>query len=235
MGLSCGMSMVKYGLFVTNLICAIAGIALIVVGSIPLFRIDDIRDLYPEHEPTIIPIAVIVLGSIIFVISFFGCCGAIRESQCMVSTYAFFLFVLVILQIVVAVYAFLYTEDVANSMSRAFDDLWNSMNNNDAAAREAVNGIQRALQCCGRTGPSDWTNSSAGQIPTSCCNDGLTTCTAATAFPNGCGTVLHDAVYGSGMLIAWIAVVFGALELVGVIFACCLANSIRNQNRRQYA
>jgi hypothetical protein len=32
------------------------------------------------------PIALMVVGSIIFVIAFYGCCGAIRESHCMIVT-----------------------------------------------------------------------------------------------------------------------------------------------------
>lgn len=56
----------------------VAGIALIVVGAIPLFKLDDIRDAFPENNPAIVPILVLILGSIIFTISFFGCCGAIR-------------------------------------------------------------------------------------------------------------------------------------------------------------
>lgn len=31
-------------------------------------------------------IAIIIIGSVIFVIAFFGCCGAIRESHCMTVT-----------------------------------------------------------------------------------------------------------------------------------------------------
>jgi CD63 antigen len=64
----------------------VAGIALIVVGAIPLFKLADIKDAFPENNPATVPIIIVALGSIIFVISFFGCCGAIRENQCMVST-----------------------------------------------------------------------------------------------------------------------------------------------------
>lgn len=63
----------------------VAGIALIVVGAIPLFNLSDIKDAFPENHPEIVPIIIVVLGSIIFIISFFGCCGAIRESSCMVT------------------------------------------------------------------------------------------------------------------------------------------------------
>jgi len=229
------MSMVKYGLFIFNLICAIAGIALIVVGALPLFKLDDIREVFPENNPAIIPISVVVLGSIIFTISFFGCCGAIRESQCMVSTYAFLLLVLVVCQIVAGVFAFLYTEEFGNLAQTGFAKLWDDMiTRNDPASTEAINGIQRGLQCCGNTGPGNWVQAQR-PVPPSCCADGVTNCDANTAFQIGCGQHLNDLVNGSGMLIAWIAVVFAAFELVGVIFACCLANSIRNSTRRQYA
>jgi len=229
------MSMVKYGLFIFNLICAIAGIALIVVGALPLFRLADIQEVFPENNPEIVPIVVVVLGSVIFIISFFGCCGAIRESQCMVSTYAFLLLVLVICQIVVAVFAFLYTEEFSNKAQKGFTILWDDMTlRDDQLSRQAIDGIQRGLHCCGNSGPADWTPA-LGQFPVSCCADGVTNCNANTSFQKGCGQLLNDMVNGSGMLIAWIAVVFAAFELVGVIFACCLANSIRNSTRRQYA
>jgi len=229
MGLSCGMSMVKYGLFVFNLICAVAGIALIVVGALPLFKLEDIQDAFPENNPATVPIIVLVLGSVIFIVSFFGCCGAIRESQCMVSTYAFFLLVLVVGQIVLAVFAFLYTSELATAAQNGFVSLWDNMS--VQGNPQAIDGIQKALQCCGRDGPADW----ASSIPPSCCVEGTTQCTMGAAHPTGCRQKLYDLVSESGKLIAWVAVVFGAFELVGVIFACCLANSIRNATRRQYA
>lgn len=228
MGLSCGASVVKYGIFIFNLLCAVAGIALIVVGAIPLFKLDDIRDAFPENEPAIVPIIVVCLGSVIFLISFFGCCGAIRENQCMVSTYAFFLLVLVILQIVVAVFAFMYTADLAKAAKDGFGRLFDDRNNPSTGA--AIDQIQRGLQCCGTTGPASW---GIGQIPQSCCAED--SCNLLNSHQTGCSTMLADIVNGSGLLIAWFAIIFAGIELVGVIFACCLANSIRNADRRQYA
>lgn len=130
----------------------------------------------------------------------------------MVSTYAFFLLVLVIAQIVLAVYAFMYTDELANASRKGFETLWDQMVRGDVPAREAINGIQRGLQCCGRAGPSDWT-SALGNIPSSCCADGSATCNAANAFPKGCADLLTSGVQASGMLIAWIAIVFAAFEV----------------------
>lgn len=126
--------------------------------------------------------------------------------------YAFFLLVLVILQIVLAVYAFIYTEELARAASKGFDTLWNDMvQRQDQKSIEAIHGIQRGLQCCGRSGAADWTTLPGG-VPSSCCADG-TTCSASTAFDRGCGNLLFDVVNGSGMLIAWIAVSFAAFEV----------------------
>ncbi|KAG5678520.1 hypothetical protein PVAND_008187 [Polypedilum vanderplanki] len=231
MGLTCGASVVKYGIFIFNLLCAVAGIALIVVGAIPLFKLDDIRDAFPENNPATVPIIIVVLGSIIFIISFFGCCGAIRENQCMVSTYAFFLLILVVLQIVIAVFAFMYTGELAKAAENGFNKLWENRDTNNET-RIAIEGIQRGLRCCGSAGPADW---GLLNIPSSCCDDGVIACTVSNAHSDGCATLLSNFVNDSGLLIAWFAIVFAGIELVGVIFACCLANSIRNANRRQYA
>jgi hypothetical protein len=56
-------------------------LALIVVGSIPLFKLGSIGDAFPHNNPAAIPIIAIALGSVIFIISIFGCFGTIKEIQ----------------------------------------------------------------------------------------------------------------------------------------------------------
>lgn len=116
---------------------------------------------------------------------------------------------LVVGQIVIAVFAFIYTEELATGAQKGFRILWDDLDN--PASREAVNGIQRGIQCCGYDGPLSW--ATRGGVPSSCCAADATTCTAINAFPKGCATVLHGLVSGSGMLIAWIAIVFAAFEV----------------------
>lgn len=56
-----------------------------------------------------------------------------------------FLFVLVVSQVIVAVYAFLYTSDLAAAASAGFATLWNGMNTGDIKSKEAINTIQRGV------------------------------------------------------------------------------------------
>lgn len=62
----------------------IAGIVLIVFGAITYYAVDTNGQF--DKVVKIVPILVMVIGSIIFVISFLGCCGAIKESTAMLMT-----------------------------------------------------------------------------------------------------------------------------------------------------
>lgn len=122
--------------------------------------------------------------------------------------------VLVIAQIVLAVYAFMYTDELASAAKKGFKGLWDNSvaNPEDRKVLEAIHGIQRGLQCCGRAGPTDWILRPGG-VPSSCCEDGVNSCNVLNAFKSGCESLLGDVVSSSGMLIAWIAVVFAAFEV----------------------
>ncbi|PSN47126.1 hypothetical protein C0J52_14495 [Blattella germanica] len=80
-----GMSCVKYLLFVFNLIFLITGIAILAIGGI-------IQDFYSDYSDLlhgkffVAPVLLLVVGVIIFIVAFFGCCGAIKENHCMIMT-----------------------------------------------------------------------------------------------------------------------------------------------------
>lgn len=59
---------------------------MIAVGVGFLLKYDDVLEAFKDVNVNVAPIAFIVIGAAIFLIAFFGCCGAIFESECMVST-----------------------------------------------------------------------------------------------------------------------------------------------------
>lgn len=60
-----------------------------------------------EFNYDLLPIVIIVIGVIIFVIAFFGCCGAIRESTCMLTTVSALKLELIIIDWKVIFYSYL--------------------------------------------------------------------------------------------------------------------------------
>lgn len=65
----------------------LAGVALLGVGIAYRLNFDDITDLIPEeYNVDFAPTATIVVGAIIFVIAFFGCCGAVKENRFLLLT-----------------------------------------------------------------------------------------------------------------------------------------------------
>ena len=55
---------------------------------------------------------IIIVGVIVFVIGFLGCCGAIKENYCMVTTFAILLGIIFILEIVAGALGFAYRKKV---------------------------------------------------------------------------------------------------------------------------
>lgn len=143
----------------------LAGAALIVIGTLVLLNVTNNID---SATIKFVPIVIIVIGCIIFVISFFGCCGAIRESTCMLTTaslllhyiykslqwllifqYAIILLLFFILQVAIGVYGFIQVKNNDNKeldkeVTKALDSLF-SKYNNDNEAKEAFNDLQRSV------------------------------------------------------------------------------------------
>lgn len=63
------------------------------VGGIALKKVGEVKQVFEDGEhPGFFPAAIIALGALVFVIAFFGCCGAIRESRkCFLSPRIVFL------------------------------------------------------------------------------------------------------------------------------------------------
>lgn len=237
--MGCGMGVVKYLLFIFNFIFVLCGLAILVIGV--LVQVG--KQNYSKHlneftdYVTFPAITLIVIGSIIFVIAFLGCCGAIRESHCMMVTFACLLLTILILQVAVAIYVFV---TVKNSGDISFKDtyvkeVFNHYKDSDEQ-RDIVNTIQETLECCGVDGPSDFRSSLGIDVPGSCCGRPKdSTCDPLNSFKKGCAKSLEELFKSALTILGGVALGIAAAELIGIIFALCLANSIKNAERRGYS
>ncbi|XP_073944380.1 CD63 antigen-like isoform X2 [Choristoneura fumiferana] len=225
--MGCGTSFVKYVLFFFNLLFALVGIAMVAIGVAVVLKWKNMSEFTAGMN--IAPWLFIVIGSVVFIISFFGCCGAIRESHCMVVTYAIFLIVIIIVEVALAVCLFVYADSIKHglkeSLNKTFD---NSRSLNPNPFHE----IERQFSCCGKTGPGNYGLIEAATLPAECCAVGAPLCTLANAYQTGCTDILLEYYDKSHKVIGGVAIGVACVEVVGALFALCLANSIRNMDRR---
>ncbi|GLG96329.1 Tetraspanin [Gryllus bimaculatus] len=243
--LNAGMRCIKYMLFVFNLLFAMTGVLVITVGiSINAIYRDYVAFL--DHRfipPTTL---LVVTGFIIFVVAFFGCFGAIRESTCMIMVFSVLLGVIFVLEFSAAIAAYMLHDGLTNmlfeKMNATMYDYYSDIN-----AQTTVDFMQQELQCCGITNASDWNNIYAAhnedsslisalpeplnlkKIPGSCCaefSDYLENM-ECIPFAGGCLSHMKFLVGQSALLLATAAMSIAILQLLGVMFGCSLAKSIR--------
>lgn len=191
MGQDVGSCCAKYILCLFNFIFFILGSLVLGLGLWLLLDKNSIVSLLKtvssEHverftEPQLIDQSVYILiaiGGIMFFLGFLGYCGALRESQCMLSLYGVFIIILLVLEIVVFCFAIIY-KDVAKDEAQNF--LKTTIRDYTSSAKETDgstlmwNQLMARLECCGVNSYNDFetstfwvANRGSRQIPEACC------------------------------------------------------------------
>jgi len=228
--MGCAIEIVKYLVFIFNLVFSLIGVALLVIGVYFHFN------MYSLGVEEAAPMYLIAVGAVVFIISFFGCVGAIRGNSCMLKTYAALLIVLLIVQIAIGTYDFIALKDVKSVQKEVKDNVQEMFDNYNATinARDEMDNLQQLLGCCGVHGPEDWLKN----IPMSCCQfpeespKNVCTISSNTLSTEGCakrGTSLMIYILRA---IGYVLFATGVWELLGIFGAFCLINSLKNQYRR---
>lgn len=234
MGCAAGFSRII--IFILNVIFALAGLALLVIGILYITKTTDVTDKIQNEVAKIdgnfdfnqisnYSILVTVVGAVIFVISFFGCCGAFHKNSCMLTTYGVLMLIIFILQLALGIYIFVaikqtnWEDELTKHLTEKFNDYQNNRNYTD--------NIQSTFKCCGVNGPSYWRPTSS--IPNSCYEDKDK---AKELYQDGCVKVLTDTVYFTMNVIGIPTLVIAIIELFAAVFGFCLSNTYRNESRR---
>ncbi|XP_071198732.1 tetraspanin-33 isoform X2 [Salvelinus alpinus] len=202
----------------------------------------------------------IVIGSLMFMITFFGCFGALRNGTCLLKTFSGILVVILLLQITAAVLGFLFTDKVLERTEKLMRKAIVSYRE-DLDLENVIDFVQKKFQCCGVHTYEDWSDNvyfqcsaenpslEACGVPFSCClrlhNE--------TVFNTMCGYEVQSMepssagrrVYTNGCLdkVVWwgkqnlflvggITVALLCLELCMITLASCQVSRIKTVQQR---
>lgn len=177
-----GTSMLRYIHLILCIILSVIGICDIVFGVIILMSIRSMQvnaqgDLHPQSA---MPTILITHGLAYVFISILGIFVAIRESICLIMTYAVSLLILLILLFVGG--PFTNEKNVNTAMEDVVDQVWALRKPEKENVFDAVQGL---FKCCGSNGFRDYNESIIARLPSSCCNG---PCLTGSNIRGGCRT-----------------------------------------------
>ncbi|KAF7668716.1 hypothetical protein LDENG_00289750 [Lucifuga dentata] len=200
-----GMKCVKYLLFVFNFIFWLMGSFVLAVGLWLRFDPETVSLLNGDGAPDAFFIGVYILigaGSLVMLVGFFGCCGAVRESQCLLGSFFACLLIIFGAEVAAGVFGFLnkdkIIEDVQNFYTKTYND-----NNNGTL----ITSYQKVLKCCG-------TKASPCSDP----QPGTKDCEA------GIKEFFNSKLY----IIGYVGIGIAGVMIIGMIFSMVLCCAIRN-------
>ncbi|NWW82239.1 CD63 protein, partial [Climacteris rufus] len=214
-----GMKCVKFLVFFFNFIFWVCGVALIAIGiyaQVALGR----TPVVPSAGTSGTPVAIVVLGVVIFFTSFFGCCGAWKESYCMVTTFAILLSIIFLVEIAAAIAGYVFKDKVRSVVQEGLREAM-SRYGQDQPLTEAMDRFQQEFSCCGVTNYTDWASvgpfAANGTVPRSCCRLNTTACNVrpspATVFDRGCLQSLEGWIKKNIVVVAAVALGIAFFEV----------------------
>lgn len=236
----CGIKCIKTLLFVFNFIFWLAGAAILGIGI--WTEIDPGQfDAFLGNSGYSLPAKILMAaGAFVMVIGFLGCWGAIKESRPLLGMFFACLFLIFAAEAVAGILGFLYRDKVDEEITNTLSDevKMNYGTKIDSTTNHNIDNLQIRLECCGASNYTDWSESkwirnNPGKVaPLSCCRESAintTTCNEQHSLEihtKGCVEGLKDFVNNHLLILGVIAVSISAIQLLGMIFSCCLFCSI---------
>ncbi|KAH0558087.1 tetraspanin-33 [Cotesia typhae] len=178
-------SCVKYMIFMLNFIFWLFGGLLIGVGIYAFYdklqttgtiKVENVYDIVLN-----ISLVMAIAGGVVFIVSFAGCVGALRENTCLLKFYSWCLLAFFLLEMGIAIVGFVFPHTLQAVLEESFTDKIIQTYREDPDLQNLIDFGQQEFKCCGlsQEGYLDWQKneyfncSSPGRescgVPFSCC------------------------------------------------------------------
>ncbi|RNA36849.1 tetraspanin-18-like isoform X1 [Brachionus plicatilis] len=190
--LGCGAKLVRFTLVFFNLIFFILGCLILALGIYVLVD-PSVKQLQAiantkEFQKSGIDltyidkcgIAFCIFGGFMFLISFLGCCGALKKVKCLLGLYSTILLLILLAEIAIGIFAAVYSSKFKGVITKALKDSIRDQYMgemfNKTLGSVAWDAVMFNFECCGVYNSSDfnqvnnvWTDRGDALIPISCC------------------------------------------------------------------
>ncbi|KAG9464778.1 tetraspanin-1 isoform X3 [Eleutherodactylus coqui] len=171
----------------------------------------------------------IAIGLLLLILGFLGCCGAQKESKCLLLTFFSIVLIIFIAEIAGAVVVLVYSPVIESILSSVLVPVLQKDFGRDEQVTRIWNATMTELNCCGVNGYGDFNNSAFvssnnGHYPRPCCDSGAA-CTQQTADAShvkGCFRQILDLIKSKAAIVGGVAAGICALELAAMIVSMYL-------------
>ncbi|XP_045568533.1 CD9 antigen-like [Salmo salar] len=152
------------------------------------------------------------------VVGFLGCCGAIKESPCMLGLFFFSLLLIFGAEVAAGIWGLSNKDTVVEDITEFYKQTYtNYMSTKQEALKETLRLIHFGLNCCGLTGTM--IDSARETCPKKEGLEALITTSCPTAIDEVFNSKLH--------IIGGVGIGIGVLMIFGMIFSMLLCCAIR--------
>ncbi|XP_007066276.2 tetraspanin-2 isoform X2 [Chelonia mydas] len=206
---------IKFLLFAFNFVFWLAGLAVIAFGLWLRFG-GVLRDLTSEEKsPEYFYMGLYVLvgaGALMMTVGFFGCCGAVRESQCLLGAFFACLLVIFAAEVTAGVFAFIGKKAAVQEVQTIYEEAYKDYVLDMGKSNKTLIQFHTALQCCGK-------ESEVQVKPT--CPEGI-------QVPKNCLDEIQNLINSNLHLVGIVGIGIAGITIFGMIFSMVLCCAIRN-------
>ncbi|XP_053410325.1 CD63 antigen isoform X2 [Nycticebus coucang] len=146
-------------------------------------------------------------------------------------TFAIFLSLILLVEVAAAIAGYVFRNKVMSEFNKDFrQDMENYLKDNHTAL--VVDRLQKEFECCGAANYTDWESIPSMakiRVPDSCCVNVTVGCgrDLKEIYTEGCVEKIGGWLRKNILVVAAAALGIAFVEVLGIVFACCLVKSIR--------
>uniref|UniRef100_A0A3B5A5K0 Tetraspanin n=1 Tax=Stegastes partitus TaxID=144197 RepID=A0A3B5A5K0_9TELE len=172
----------------------------------------------------------IAIGAILVLLGLLGCCGAHKESKCLLLTFFSIILIIFIAEVAAGVVALAYSSFAEGILRAWATPALQKDYGNDPVVTKIWNTTMIELQCCGFSNYTDFVGSTfvtenGGSLPSSCCWTNSTPCSlgeAERSTVQGCFEQILETLREHANIVGGIAAGIGVLEIAAMIVSMYL-------------